>query len=59
VDIAAAQLLVRECGLAIELIDDPPFGSAQLDLVTRSRAAAAGSPALVSALAAALGPPSG
>jgi myo-inositol-1(or 4)-monophosphatase len=59
VDIAAAQLLVRECGLAIELIDDPPFGSAQLDLVTRSRAAAAGSPELVSALAAALGDPSG
>ncbi len=25
VDIAAAQLLVRECGLAIELFEDPPF----------------------------------
>ena len=25
VDIAAAQLLVRECGFAIELFDDPPF----------------------------------
>ena len=26
VDIAAAQLLVRERGIAIELPDDPPFG---------------------------------
>ena len=25
VDIAAAQLLVRECGLAIDLFEDPPF----------------------------------
>ena len=32
VDIAAAQLLVRECGLAIELFEDPPFASAPLDL---------------------------
>ena len=47
VDIAAAQLLVRECGLAIELFDDPPFGRGPLDLVTRSRVAAAGSPELV------------
>jgi myo-inositol-1(or 4)-monophosphatase len=58
VDIAAAQLLVRECGLAIELFEDPPFGSAPLDLVTRSRVAAAGSPELVETLSAALaGPP--
>ena len=42
VDIAAAQLLVREQGLAIELPDLPPFGSAPLDLVGRSRVAAAG-----------------
>jgi myo-inositol-1(or 4)-monophosphatase len=55
VDIAAAQLLVRECGLAIELFEDPPFERAPLDLVTRSRVAAAGSPALVVALASALG----
>ncbi|MFO7571359.1 MAG: inositol monophosphatase family protein [Gaiellaceae bacterium] len=55
VDIAAAQLLVRECGLAIELFDDPPLGAAQLDLVTRSRIAAAGSEELVTRLAAALG----
>jgi myo-inositol-1(or 4)-monophosphatase len=54
VDIAAAQLLVRECGLAIELFEDPPFEAAPLDLGTRSRLAAAGSPELVSALAAAL-----
>ena len=47
VDIAAAQLLVRECGLAIELFEDPPFGAAPLDLGTRSRVAAAGSPELV------------
>jgi myo-inositol-1(or 4)-monophosphatase len=51
VDIAAAQLLVRECGLAIELFEDPPFGDAPLDLVTRSRVAAAGSPELVQQLA--------
>jgi len=55
VDIAAAQLLVRECGLAIELFDDPPFGAAPLDLVQRSRVAAAATPELVAELAAALG----
>lgn len=54
VDIAAAQLLVLECGLAIELIDDGSFAAAALDLVPRSRLAAAGSPELVSAIAAAL-----
>lgn len=58
VDIAAAQLLVRERGLAIELFDDPPFGAAPLDLGTRSRVAAAGTAELVAALQAALGPPS-
>ena len=56
VDIAAAQLLVRERGLAIELIDDPPFGAAPLDLVMRSRVAAAGSADTLAKLAAALGP---
>ena len=55
VDVAAAQLLVRECGLAIEAFEDPPFSDAPLDLVPRSRIAAAGSPALVAALARALG----
>jgi myo-inositol-1(or 4)-monophosphatase len=54
VDIAAAQLLVRECGLAVELFEDPPFDAAPLDLGTRSRLAAAGSPELVGVLAAAL-----
>jgi myo-inositol-1(or 4)-monophosphatase len=56
VDIAAAQLLVRECGLAIELFDDPPFGAGLLDLGTRSRVAAAATDELVGVLAAALGP---
>ena len=54
VDIAAAQLLVRECGVAIELFEDPPFASAALDLATRSRVAAASTPELVAALATAL-----
>ena len=54
VDIAAAQLLVRECGLAIELFEDPPFERAPLDLAMRSRVAAAGSAELVAKLAAAL-----
>jgi len=54
VDIAAAQLLVRECGLAIELFEDPPFEAALLDLGTRSRIAAAGSQRVVEQLAAAL-----
>jgi myo-inositol-1(or 4)-monophosphatase len=57
VDIAAAQLLVRECGLAIELFEDPPFVDAPLDLVVRSRIAAAGSPELVRELADVLGKP--
>jgi myo-inositol-1(or 4)-monophosphatase len=42
VDIAAAQLLVRERGFSIELPDAPPFGTAALDLEGRSRVAAAG-----------------
>jgi myo-inositol-1(or 4)-monophosphatase len=55
VDIAAAQLLVRECGLAIELFDvPPPLQAAPLDLEARSRIVAAASPELVSALADAL-----
>jgi len=45
VDIAAAQLLCREVGLALELFDDPrSFGQAELDLLGRSRLAAAGKP---------------
>ena len=50
VDIAAAQLLVRERGLAIELPDAPPFGAAPLDLEGRSRVAAAGSDELCTRL---------
>lgn len=42
VDIAAAQLLVRECGLAIDLPDAPPFLSAPLDTGSHSRVVAAG-----------------
>ena len=54
VDIAAAQLLVREQGLAIELPDAPPLAAAPLDLEGRSRVAAAGNAELCSQLAAAL-----
>jgi myo-inositol-1(or 4)-monophosphatase len=55
VDIAAAQLLVRECGLSIELFDVPePFGAAPLDLAARSRVAAAGTPDVCRTLADAL-----
>jgi myo-inositol-1(or 4)-monophosphatase len=46
VDIAAAQLLVRECGLAIDLPEAPPFGAAPLDTEGRSRVVAAGTPVL-------------
>jgi myo-inositol-1(or 4)-monophosphatase len=54
VDIAAAQLLLREQGLAIDLPDDPPFGAAPLDTAARSRVVAAGTPALCAELYAAL-----
>ncbi len=55
VDIAAAQLLCREVGLALELFDDArPFGEAELDLLGRSRLAAAGTTALCRELADAL-----
>ena len=54
VDIAAAQLLVRERGLAVELFDGPPLTAAPLDLVPRSRVAAAGTPEVCARLAAAL-----
>jgi myo-inositol-1(or 4)-monophosphatase len=55
VDIAAGQLLVRECGLAIDLFETPPFERAPLDLEGRSRVVAAGTPELCARLAAALG----
>jgi myo-inositol-1(or 4)-monophosphatase len=54
VDIAAAQLLVRECGLAIDLPEAPPFGRAPLDTEGRSRVVAAGTPELCQELFAAL-----
>jgi myo-inositol-1(or 4)-monophosphatase len=54
VDIAAAQLLVRERGLAIELPDAPPFSTAPLDVEGRSRVVAAGTPELCRQLAHAL-----
>jgi myo-inositol-1(or 4)-monophosphatase len=54
VDIAAAQLLVRERGYAIDLFETPPFEAAPLDLEGRSRVAAAGTPELCAQVAAAL-----
>jgi myo-inositol-1(or 4)-monophosphatase len=55
VDIAAAQLLVREVGLPIELFEAPPLAAAPLDLGTRSRVVAAPSVELCGVLAHALG----
>jgi myo-inositol-1(or 4)-monophosphatase len=54
VDIAAAQLLVRECGLAIDLWEAPPFDDAPLDVEGRSRVVAAGTPELCRRIATAL-----
>jgi len=54
IDIAAAQLLVRERGFAIELFEAPPFVAAPLDLRGRSRIVAAATPALCAEIAAAL-----
>ncbi len=54
IDIAAAQLLVREVGLAMELFEEPPFGAAPLDLGQRSRLVAAATPELCDQLACAL-----
>ena len=60
VDIAAAQLLCCELGLAVELFDvAEPFAAAPLDLAGRSRVAAAGSAELCARLASALGPAAG
>jgi myo-inositol-1(or 4)-monophosphatase len=57
VDIAAAQLLVRECALAIDLPEAPPFAAAPLDTEGRSRVVAAGTPELCRELFAALNRP--
>jgi myo-inositol-1(or 4)-monophosphatase len=55
VDIAAAQLLCREQGIALELFDSAePFGAAPLDLGQRSRLAAAGTDEACEQLAQAL-----
>lgn len=55
VDIAAAQLLCSEVGIAMSLFDDPrPFAEAELDLRKRSRIAAAGTPELCRQIADAL-----
>ncbi len=55
VDIAAGQLLCREMGLALALFDSAePFGAAPLDLVGRSRLAAAGTDDLCRQIALAL-----
>jgi len=54
VDIAAAQLLVRERGLAIDLPEAPPFGSAPLDIEGRSRCVAGATPEVCERLFAAL-----
>ena len=54
VDIAAAQLLVRERGLAIELPEAPPFGAAPLDVEGRSRVVAGATPGVCAELFAAL-----
>ena len=54
VDIAAGQLLVRECGLVIDLFEEPPFETAPLDLVGRSRVVAAGTTDLCRTVADAL-----
>ena len=54
VDIAAAQLLVLERGLAIDLPDAAPFAAAPLDVKGRSRVVAAGTPEVCRQLAHAL-----
>ncbi|TML59523.1 MAG: hypothetical protein E6G09_06265 [Actinobacteria bacterium] len=54
VDIAAAQLLVLERGLAIDLPDAAPFAAAPLDVEGRSRVVAAGTPEVCRRLAHAL-----
>jgi myo-inositol-1(or 4)-monophosphatase len=54
VDFAAAQLLIRERGFAIQAIDGPELGSIPLDLEARSRLVAAGSEELASRIAAAV-----
>jgi myo-inositol-1(or 4)-monophosphatase len=54
VDIAAAQLLVRERGYAVDLPEAPPFGEAPLDLAGRSRVVSAATARLCAELYGAL-----
>jgi len=54
VDVAAGQLLLRECGFPIENVDGGSFAEAPLDLVPRSRIAAAGTDELCQMLVTAL-----
>ena len=54
VDIAAGQLVARECGLAVDLFDAPPIDDAPLDVESRSRVVAAGTRELCAELAEAL-----
>jgi myo-inositol-1(or 4)-monophosphatase len=54
VDFAAAQLVVRERGFAIDLFDSPPIGASPLDLTARSRVVAAGNTELCRRIATAL-----
>ena len=54
VDIASAQLLVRERGLAIDLPEAPPFGAAPLDIEGRSRLVAGATPEVCERVFAAL-----
>ena len=56
VDFAGAQLIVRERGFAIELIDGPPLLESPLDLKGRSRVVAAANSGLIRSIAEALGP---
>ena len=56
VDFAAAQLIVRERGFAIELFDAPPIGASPLDLTARSRVVAAGNMEVCRRIAKALTP---
>jgi myo-inositol-1(or 4)-monophosphatase len=56
IDIAAAQLVVREAGAAMALPDAPgPFAAAPLDLVGRSRMVAAGDDRVLALVAGLLG----
>jgi myo-inositol-1(or 4)-monophosphatase len=55
VDVAAAQLLVRERGLELELPEAPPFAAAPLDLTGRSRIVAGADAGVCAELARRLG----